>query len=183
MTTTPWTLRAAAAAAVLAAGLFGARTVDAGSENITFPADYKTTFTYWMTSERFDNNQVRYLWANDLAFAAAPGGGPLPAGSQFVMEVYGAKVDADGEPILDADGQLMPDAIKLVAVMEKGEGWGAAYPEDERNGDWEYGFFTPEGMLKADVDTAPCRACHLPYADEDFVINRAELDAAASAAE
>ena len=162
-----------------AAGALAAAAVEAGSENITFPSDYKTVFNYWMTSERFDNNQVRYLWANDLAFEGAAAGGALPDGAQFVMEVYGAKVDADGEPILDADGQMMPDAIKLVAVMEKGAGWGAAYPPEERNGDWEYGFFSPEGVLKADVDTAPCRACHLPYAEDDFVIYRAELDAAA----
>ncbi len=165
---------------VAAAGVLAASAVEAGSENITFPSDYKTTFNYWMTSERFDNNQVRYLWANDLVFGAAATSTELPVGSQFVMEVYAAKVDADGEPILDADGQMMPDVVKVVAVMEKGAGWGEAYPEEERNGDWEYGFFAPDGMLKADVDTAPCRACHLPYADEDFVIFRDNLNAAAA---
>lgn len=168
----------AALAACAMCGLV-ASAVFAGAEKVTFPTDYRTTFTYWMTSERYDNNQVRYLWANAAAFGAAADSVELPHGSQFAMEVYSAKVDADGEPILNADGQLMPDRMKLVAVMEKGEGWGAAYPEEERNGDWEYAFFTPEGELMADVDTAPCRACHLPYADEDFVINRGELDAAA----
>ena len=168
---------------VAAAGILAASAVYAGSENISFPSDYKTEFNYWMTSERFDNNQVRYLFANDLAFEAAPGGGVLPDGAQFVMEVYAAKVDAEGEPILDADGQMMPDFMKLVAVMEKGAGWGDAYPEEERNGDWEYGFFTPDGTLNEGVDTAPCRACHLPYAEEDFVIFRENLDAAAAAAQ
>ena len=166
--------------AAAAAGALAATAVHAGSENISFPGDYKTTFHYWKTSERFDNNQVRYLWANDLAFDGAAMGADLPNGAQFVMEVYGAKVDADGEPILDADGQMMPDRIKVIAVMEKGEGWGDEYPADERNGDWEYGFFSPEGMLKPGVDTGPCRACHLPYADEDYVIFRADLDAAAA---
>ena len=177
MTRTRTAYRAISAAAV---ALLAASAAGAGSENITFPADYKTSFNYWMTSERFDNNQVRYLWANDLAFDAAAESVTLPDGAQFVMEVYAAKVDAEGEPILDADGQMMPDTMKVVAIMEKGAGWGDAYPEEERNGDWEYGFFTPDGTLKAEVDTAPCRACHLPYADADFVIYRDELDAAAA---
>ncbi len=161
-------------------GILAATAVHAGAENVTFPADYKTTFTYWMTSERFDNNQVRYLWANDLAFDAAAAGGALPDGAQFIMEVYGAKVDADGEPILDADDQLMPDAVKVLAVMEKGAGWGDAYPEEERNGDWEYAFFAPDGSLMTEVDTAGCRACHLPFAEDDFVIYREVLNEVAA---
>lgn len=176
----PRLVRAAGAAAL--SGLFAAA-AHAGPENIAFPADYKTAFSYWMTSERFDNNQVRYLWANDLAFGAAAAQAELPDGSAFAMEVYAAKVDADGEPILDADGQMMPDTLVLIAAMEKRAGWGDEYPPEERNGDWEYAFFTPGGAPKpVENGSATCRACHLPYADEDFVIYREQLNAAAEAA-
>ncbi len=151
----------------------------AGSERVTFPEGFKDSFTYFMTSERADNNQVRFLYANDLAIQGAREGGALPNGAQFAMEVFAAQVDENGEPVLDSDGKFIPEILKVIAVMEKGEGWGNDYPEDVRNGDWEYAFFAPDGALKADVETGPCMECHLPYAEDDYIIYRDQLDAAA----
>ncbi len=151
-----------------------------GSERVTFPADYASDFAHFMTSERWDNNQVRELFANEVALEAAAEGGDLPDGAVLAMEVYGAKVDDEDEPILDADGKMIAEELKLVAVMEKGDGWGDAYPDHLRNGDWEYAFFTPEGELMDDVDTDACRECHLPYAEDDFVIHREQLDEVAA---
>ncbi len=147
-----------------------------GAARVTFPADYKDTFSHFMTSQRWDNNQVRELFASASAMAGAAEGGALPDGAQLAMEVYAAEVDDEDEPILDGDGNLQAAALKLIAIMEKGAGWGDDYPPSLRNGDWEYAFFTTEGELMADVDTSACRECHLPYADEDFVIHRDQLD-------
>ena len=147
-----------------------------GSGRVTFPAGYASDFAHFMTSERWDNNQVRELFANEVALEAAAEGGELPDGAVLAMEVYGAKVDDEDEPILDADGRMIAEGLKLVAVMEKGAGWGDAYPDHLRNGDWEYAFFTPEGTLMADTDTDACRECHLPYAEDDFVIHREQLN-------
>ncbi len=154
----------------LAFALGTATQVLAGAERITFPHNYKSEYVYFMTSDRFDNNQVRDLYANLVAIESARDGAPLDHGAQFVMEVYSAVVDDAGEPVLNTDGRMQKAGLKVLAVMEKQPGWGEAYPEDIRNGDWEFGFFTGDGTLKADVDTKPCMECHLPFADDDYVI-------------
>ena len=146
----------------------------AGAERITFPESYKSDFVYFMTSDRPDNKTVRDLYANLTALESARDGAPLDHGSQFAMEVYAAVVDDEGKPVYDADGRMQKADVKVVAVMEKQPGWGESYPEDIRNGDWEYGFFTGDGTLKGDVDTRPCMECHLPF-DDDYVIYLEEL--------
>ena len=165
-------------ALVAAVGIAGQ--VLAGSERITFPENYKSDFVYFMTSDRPDNKTVRDLYANLTALKSARDGAPLEHGSQFAMEVYAAVVDDGGEPVYDADGRMQKSNLKVVAVMEKQPGWGESYPEDIRNGDWEYGFFTGDGTLKADVDTRPCMECHLPFAEDDYVIYLEELIAKAN---
>lgn len=167
--------------AVALAAAFGmAGQVLAGAERITYPDNYKSDFVYFMTSDRPDNNTVRDLYANLTAFDSAKDGAPLDHGSQFAMEVYAAVVDEDGEPVYDADGRMQKANLKVVAIMEKQPGWGESYPEDIRNGDWEFGFFTADGTLKADVDTRPCMECHLPFAEDDYVIYLEELVAKAN---
>ncbi len=164
----------------LAAVLGLAGQVLAGAERITFPHDYKSNFVYFMTSDRPDNLTVRDLYANLAALESARDGAPLDHGSQFVMEVYAAVVDEEGEPVYDSEDRMQKANLKVVAVMEKQPGWGESYPEDIRNGDWEFGFFTGDGTLKADVDTRPCMECHLPFAEDDYVIYLEELVAKAN---
>lgn len=174
------TLAAAAAMAAAAWHAAASNTAKEGAHRITFPHDYKDTFVYFLTSDRADNNQVRDLYANLTALDSARDGAPLDHGAQFVMEIYNAQVDEDDEPVLDSEGRFQKAGLKVVAVMEKGMGWGESYDEEIRNGDWEYGFFNQDGTLKADVDTRPCRECHLPFADDDYVIYFEELHAAAN---
>ncbi len=152
----------------------------AGAEKITFPHDYKDTFVHFLTSDRPDNNQVRDLYANLSALESAKDSAPLDHGSQFVMEVYNAIVDGEGEAVLDGDGRMQKANLKVIAVMQKEKGWGDSYPEDIRNGDWEYGFFNTDGTLKAGVDTRPCMECHLPFAEDDYVIYFEDLHAKAN---
>ena len=167
--------------AVALAAAFGmAGQVMAGAERITYPDNYKADFVYFLTSDRPDNNTVRDLYANLTALESARDGAPLDHGSQFVMEVYAAVVDEDGEPVYDADDRMQKANLKAIAVMEKQPGWGESYPEDIRNGDWEFGFFTGDGTLKADVDTRPCMECHLPFAEDDYVIYLEDLVAKAN---
>jgi len=156
-------------AAALGACTVVATSAWSGPEKITFPADYKQSFTFYATVDRADNNQVRKAFANPAAVTGAKAGAPLPAGAQIVMEVYDARLDYNGKPALDAAGKFIPGDLKVLAVMEKGEGWGAAYPEAMRNGDWEYAFFKPDGSLKADTDVKTCFECHKPQVDSDYM--------------
>ena len=150
----------------------------AGGERITFPHDYKSTYTQFSAGERMNGEQYAIEFANDVALAGARSGGPLPNGAQLVMEVYKPKVDADGEPVRDSDGARLPGDLAAVAVMEKQAGWGAAYPEDVRNGDWDFGLFTPAGDIKS-ADATPCLGCHLGQVDSGYLFNYDRLAARA----
>ena len=62
---------------------------------VTFPEGYKAGFRMYQTVNRSDINQVRYLWANPVAWQAAREGKPLPEGSVLLFEQHAAKLDAD----------------------------------------------------------------------------------------
>ena len=146
----------------------------AGPERINFPADYKTTFTQYHSGERLNGEQYAVIFANDVALQAARDGGGMPNGAQIVMEVYKPKLDANGEPARDANDSLMQGDLAAIAVMETGDGWGAAYPEDIRSGDWDFGLFTPTGEVKNPENTA-CLECHVPYGDSAYMHTYSEL--------
>lgn len=154
---------------VAGAALVGlAATALAGPERINFPADYKTSFTQYHSGERMNGEQYAMIYANDVAMQAARDGGAMPNGAQVVMEIYKPKMDADGEPMRDSNDSLMQGDLAAIAVMETGAGWGAAYPEDIRSGDWDFGLFNTDGSIKAEDSTA-CAECHAPYGDSAYM--------------
>ncbi len=62
--------------------------------------------------------------------------------------------------------------------MQKEKGWGAEYPDETRNGEWEYAAFKPDGS-RIERDYKPCFECHKPIEDLDYVFSLEELVAAA----
>ena len=140
----------------------------AAPERVEFPADYKDSYTRYFGAERANGEQYAVGWANQTALEGARAGLPLPAGSKFVMEVYKPKMGMEGEPVRDAEGQLTQGDLAAIAVMEKQEGWGEAYPEDLRTGDWDFAIFTPAGELKSN-DATECLQCHVPMSETDYL--------------
>ena len=103
----------------------------AGPDSIKFPEDYKDTFTHYSTVNRADERkQVVKIYANDAALASARPGAPLESGSVLVMEVYKAKLDAGGNPVVGGDGFFEQDELAAIAVMETRSGWGADYSDE-----------------------------------------------------
>jgi cytochrome c553 len=129
---------------------------------VTFPENYRSTFTLYQTVNRSDINQVRYLYANPVAIKAAKEGKPLPDGSVLVLEQFAAKQGPDKKPITGANGFFEPDRFVAYAVMERGAGWGKDIPEMLRNEDWNYAVFTADKKLRPGVNQAECLACHKP---------------------
>ena len=62
---------------------------------VTFPEDYKQSFTKYHTINFPATKQVRYYYANTAAVAAAKAGKPLPDSSVLFAEVYAAKLDTE----------------------------------------------------------------------------------------
>jgi hypothetical protein len=54
-------------------------------------------------------------------------------------------------------------------VTEKRTGWGADYPPEKRNGEWEYQAFSADKSVNANEDLDRCFSCHKSKAANDFV--------------
>ena len=132
---------------------------------LALPADYKSWPVFLKEVQKPD--AVRDLYINPVGARTAQGQ-MFPNGTQFVMEIYGAKKAADGTFEKDAAGKLGKDKLVKVFVMEKGEGWGKDVPDNVKTGAWVYAAYGPDGQpLK--VNFSECRACHVPLAQKDFV--------------
>jgi hypothetical protein len=157
--------------AAAAASLIGSAAV-AGPESVQFPEGYEDGFTHYSTVNRADERkQVVKIFANDVALASAKDGAPLDSGSVLVMEVYKAKLDADENPVIGGDGYFEPDEMVAVTVMETRDGWGAGYPEEWRNDEWEFAAFSPDDHALVERDYQPCFACRKPLHESDYLFS------------
>lgn len=157
-------------AAACAAGVMASTPVLAGPENIRYPSDYASWQRY-TTVERADLKQTRDVYASAEVVKTVRAGKPIPDGAVIVMAVHAAKTDADGNPQKDAQGRLVKDRLVNVFAMEKRAGWGAGYPAEWRNGEWEYAAFLPDGKPneKANAGIQSCFTCHKPQDKQDYV--------------
>lgn len=155
--------------------LFLASTVQSDDSKIPFPDDYLSTYTNYLSLDRVQNpDQIIRLFGNDIAMQGPGPDGKLPYGSVLVGEVYKAKLDAEGKVMVSALGRRIRDKLALIAVMQRGEGWGEEHPAGLRNGNWEMAAFKPDGTV-ADKDLNACRACHAPLEATNFLFSYEHL--------
>ena len=159
-------------AAVLVAGaaLVFSTYTSAGPDLIKFPADYKSHVLYTIV-DRHDTKQYRELYATPDAVAAAKAGQPLPSGTVLTLVQYKAQVDAQGNPTKDTNGRFVKGDLIAYTVMEKRTGWGAEYPADLRNGEWEYSVFNAKQEFNDKANFKACFQCHKPQDKRDFVMS------------
>jgi len=146
----------------------------AGPEKIAFPANYKDHVLY-ATVDRYDNKQYRELYGTPDAVKAAREGKPIPSGTVLTLIQYKAQVDAGGNPVKDANGRFIKGDLVGVTAMEKRTGWGTEYPDDIRNGEWEYSAFTADLKFNDKANYKARFHCHKPHAKQDYVISLARL--------
>src|SRR5258705_4294324 len=142
----------------------------AGADKIEFPAKYKDGILYTV-ADRYDVKQYRELYASASGVKAAREGKPLPSGTVLTLIQYKAQVDAQGNPLKDANGRFLKGDLIAYTVMEKRTGWGTEYPDDIRNGEWEYAAFGADGKLNDKANYKACFQCHNPHDQIDFVIS------------
>src|SRR5215510_5310510 len=145
--------------------------VRAGGDKVAFPADYAKGVVY-MTLDRPENKQVREYVTSQAAVDAAKRGEPLPQGTVITVAQYAAQLDGQGNPVKDASGRFVKAGnIVGYTVMEKRAGWGAEYPEAQRNGEWEYQAFRADKTPNPNANLTACFNCHKPQATQDFVFS------------
>lgn len=146
----------------------------AGGDKVAFPEDWANGVLYG-TVDRHDNKQYRELWSTPAAVEAIRKGEPIPSGTVLTLIQYKAQLDAGGNPARDAQGRFIKGDLVAYTVMEKRAGWGTEYPDDIRNGEWEYQAFNPDKTVNAKANLTACFQCHKPHAAQDFVISLASL--------
>ncbi|HEY5962510.1 MAG TPA: cytochrome P460 family protein [Xanthobacteraceae bacterium] len=175
------TLRRSIAAATACAALavvFAALPARAGGDLVKFPENYATGVLY-TTVDRADNKQYRELYTTPAAVAAAKKGEPLPSGTVLTLVQYAAKLDAQGNPEKDANGRFIKGNLIAYTVMEKRAGWGKEYPDNVRNGEWEYQAFKADKTPNTAANLTGCFNCHKPLdARQDFVFSYDKLKSA-----
>ena len=62
--------------------------------------------------------------------------------------------------------------------MEKRTGWGTEYPDDLRNGEWEYQAFKADKSVNDKANLKNCFVCHKPLDKQDFVFSYDKLKSA-----
>jgi plastocyanin len=166
----------------IGAGILAASVV-AGPENIKFPEGYDKGVMYAVV-DRHDIKQYRELWSTPEAVKAVREGKPIPSGTVLTLVQYAAKQDDKGNPVKNAKGRFDKGDIVGYAVMEKRKGWGAGYPAEWRNGEWEYAAFTKDKQAnaKANAGIQACFVCHKPHEGQDFVMSLASLSGIAPGA-
>ena len=163
------------AAAVAAAAL--ALPAGAGGDKVAFPALYPEGILF-ATVDRADNKQYRELYTSAEALAAAKKGEPLPNGTVITLVQFAAKLDGQGNPEKDANGRFIKGNLIGYTVMEKRAGWGAEYPDNVRNGDWEYQAFKADRTPNTGANLTGCFNCHKPLDKQDFVFSYDRMKAA-----
>ena len=167
-------IQVTAAFLVLGVFVFVAQRTSAGPDKIVFPENYKDGVLYAVI-DRYDVKQYRELYGTAAAVKAAREGTPIPSGSVLTLVQYKAQVDGQGSPIKDAGGRFVKGDLIAYTVMEKRAGWGTEYPDDLRNGDWEYAAFGADRKLNDKANYKGCFQCHKPHEKQDFVISLAKL--------
>jgi hypothetical protein len=142
--------------------------VRAGGDKVAFPTDYAKGVLY-TTVDRPDNKQYRELYATPEAIQAVKEGKPMPSGTVLTLVQFKAKLNAAGEPEKDANGRFIKGELVGYTVMEKRTGWGTEYPDDIRNGEWEYQAFKADKTVNDKANLKNCFVCHKPLAEKDFV--------------
>ncbi|NNG05059.1 MAG: cytochrome P460 family protein [Inquilinus sp.] len=142
----------------------------AGPERVDFPAGYRDAFVEYLRVDRPDRKTTRFFYVDPESLAAAEPGRELPQGTVLIMEDHKVVMNGD-KPALNAEGRHRPtDEVTNVFVMEKRPGWGAEYPLETRNGDWDYAWFEADGSRKQGdfVRFTGCFSCHMNRANRDF---------------
>ena len=145
---------------------------------VTFPENYKASFSKYHTINFPATKQVRYYYGNPVAVKAAKDGKSLPDGSVLFAEVYSAKLDDAKNPVKGADGFFEPDKLLFYTAMQRDAGWGTDIPDMLRNENWNYAVFTLDKKHRPGVNQAECLACHKPLDKVSYTFTLKELAAA-----
>ena len=151
----------------------------AAGDKIAFPERYAEGVMYTTldrppsakatATEPENTAQYHKFYATAAAIKALRNGEFIPSGAVITVVKYRAKLDPHGNPIKHENGRFVRGDLIGFSVMEKRTGWGAAYPTEIRNGEWEFQEFTADRKPNDKVNLLACFQCHRSQAHKDFL--------------
>jgi hypothetical protein len=138
-----------------------------GGELVRFPDNFAEGVLY-ATVKRGDI--VEEIFTSRATIDAVRSGQPIPSGTVITLVEYEAN--------RDTSGRLTKGELRRYVVMEKRTGWGARYPPDKRNGEWEYQAFRADRAVNDREDLNRCFACHKSQERRDFVFTLDQMKSA-----
>jgi len=155
---------------------FSAPTVD----RVGFPKGYSEAFQVLRTVTRTNEQKLVTIYGNKAAASVTNAVQlPYPYGSVIVMETANVLKDAQGKPVIDAQGNFRKDKVTGLHVMRREKDFGQAYAEN-RPGEWEFVEYTPDGgYITPPEKSGRCAECHFKAtAKWDFVYRARVRDGA-----
>jgi hypothetical protein len=126
----------------------------AQTNRATFPANF-TEYVLYATFDRGSSKEEAFAHPSTLAIAKS--GDPLPPGTQLVLGIW------------------QNNALTDYFVMEKGEGWGADFTEEQRTGDWHFQQYDTKMQVRQTEIAARCQSCHQGAAGSDFMYTLGQM--------
>lgn len=139
-------------------------------ERVPLPKEYQSAFQVVRVANKTAQTKLGTIYANAAAAAIRDLTQlPYPDGAIFVMEWADPARDARGEPLVDATGNWLKGEVTRIDVMQRQNGFGAAYGE-KRAGEWGFASYQPDGTpMSPAPDLTACAACHTKAVERDFV--------------
>ncbi|MGA5692664.1 cytochrome P460 family protein [Cytobacillus pseudoceanisediminis] len=122
---------------------------------VQFPENYEEGVLYTTVTR---GSTFEELYASRETIEAVQNGEPIPSGAVVTLKIF-----EDGE-------------VDKIFVMEKRSDWDPEQLPEQRNGDWAYQSFTPEGDVNGQADIGSCISCHASQESEDFLYKRDEME-------
>ena len=157
---------------------------------VSFPESYAEGILYMTANRPMNPNsrmagpeniaQYREYYVTAAAIEALRKGDPAPSGTTITMVQYRAQLDADGNPLKDDAGHFIKGELFGFGVKEKRTGWGAEYPSEMRNGEWEFQVFKADAKPNNNANRTACFQCHKSQMSKDFLFTFDKIKAAAA---
>lgn len=151
------------AAPLAAAVLITAAVHAAEAPRVALPDGWENWERYAVSSR---GSVIEDMYAPRELIAAMKTTDVFPYGSKILLVEYANQGGSRGP-------------VRRYIVMQKEKGWGAAYPEEIRNGEWEYQAYHGDRrpFTEAEDPVSRCLSCHHSAADSDYVYSAQKLRA------
>ncbi len=153
----PISIRTLATSLALAVAATLAVQARAGRELVKFPENFAEGVRYAIVPR---GNIRQEIFTSRAAIDAVKNGQPIPSGTVITLVDY-------------RDGRLF-----RYVVMEKRTGWGAEYPPEMRNGEWEFQAFNADRSVNQNENVSRCFACHKSQERQAFVFTLDQMKSA-----